>query len=468
MGASQARGEEQVAGNGKVKLIAIDDDPESLRLVEAALCATLGDQLDVLSFTDPVVGLEAVRRQRPEGVLLDLRMPTLSGMEVLERIVEMDRSIDVLLLSAHDSAEAAVEAIQKGACDYLTKPIEPHRLQERVSRFVEDAVRRRKTDQLDGELLGACRFEGITGRSPAIRDVCAAIRRVAPYFRNVLISGPTGSGKELVAKALHRLSPVGSSGPFIICNCAALTETLIENELFGHARGAFTGAVAEKAGFFEMANGGTLFLDEIGEMSPAAQAKVLRAVQNQEIQRVGSATVRKVQVRIVAATNRDLAEESLAKRFREDLFYRLSMIELKLPSMADRKGDLPLLMREFVDHFSLQYGKQITGVTRKAEAILFRYSWPGNVRELENTIDYACMVCDSARIDVGHLPERILRPPQARVPAGSHPLVSLEEMDRMHARAVVEQLGGDKAEAAAVLGVSRATLYRLLAEQARE
>jgi len=278
-----------------------------------------------------------------------------------------------------------------------------------------------------------------------------------------LITGPTGSGKELVARALHRLSPGSASAPFLVCNCAALAETLIENELFGHARGAFTGATEDKAGFFEMAHGGTLFLDEIGEMSPAAQAKVLRAVQNQEIQRVGSPAIRKVQVRLVAATNRDLAEEVREKRFREDLYYRLSMIELKLPSLADRKEDLPLLIREFMTRFARQYGKQIAGFTRKAEAALLRSSWPGNIRELENTIDYACMVCDSARIDVPHLPERLLRPAPAAAPAGSHPLISLEEMDRRHARAVVAQLGGDKMEAASVLGVSRATLYRLLA-----
>jgi DNA-binding NtrC family response regulator len=360
-----------------------------------------------------------------------------------------------------------VEAIQKGASDYLIKPLKVDLVRERVSRLVDEGLRKRKADRLDEALVSVCQFEGITSRSPAMLDVCAAVRRVAPYFRNVLISGPTGSGKELVARALHRLSPAGSSGPFIVCNCAALTETMIENELFGHARGAFTGAIEEKAGFFEAAHGGTLFLDEIGEMSPAAQAKVLRAVQHQEVQRVGSAVVRKVQVRIVAATNRDLAEEARQKQFREDLYYRLAMIELKLPSVEDRKEDLPLLIRAFVTRFARQYGKQIDGVTRKAEAVLHNYWWPGNIRELENTIDYACIVCDSARIDVNHLPEKVLRPREMRFSEGSHPMVSLEEMDRIHARFVVDRLGGDKTEAAAVLRVSRATLYRLLAEQGR-
>jgi DNA-binding NtrC family response regulator len=453
-----------MTGNSKVRLIAIDDDPDSLQIVESLLQRNMGEQLEISSYVDPIKGLEAVRQERPDIVLLDLLMPNMGGMEVLDRIVEMDRSIDVLLLSAHDSAEAAVEAIQKGASDYLTKPIDVDRLRERVGRSVEAGLQRRRADHLDDQSRETCQFEGITSRDPAMLDVCTAIRRVAPYFRNVLITGPTGSGKELVAKALHRLSPGSSTAPFLVCNCAALTETLIENELFGHARGAFTGATEDKPGFFEMAHGGTLFLDEIGEMSLAAQAKVLRAVQNQEIQRVGSPAIKKVQVRLVAATNRDLAEEVREKRFREDLYYRLSMIELKLPSLADRKEDLPLLIREFMVRFSRQYGKQIAGFTRKAEAVLLRNSWPGNIRELENTIDFACMVCNSARIDVEHLPEKLLRPPSpAQMPAGPHPLISLEEMDRRHARAVVSQLGGDKTEAAAVLGVSRATLYRLLA-----
>jgi DNA-binding NtrC family response regulator len=451
-----------------IKLIAIDDDPQSLRLLEAALEGCTETPLEILSYMDPIEGLEAVRRKRPSIVLVDLRMPKLDGMEVLERIVAMDASIDVLLLSAHDSAEAAVEAIQKGACDYLVKPVEIMKLRERVGSLAADGAQRLRAEQLDEEMLTACQFEGITGRSPAMLDMFAMIRRVAPYFRNILVTGPTGSGKELVARALHKLSPVGQSGPFIACNCAAIAESLLENELFGHVRGAYTGAVEEKAGFFELANGGTLFLDEIGEMSPSAQAKVLRAVQNQEIQRVGSPKVRKVQVRIIAATHRDLAQESAEKRFREDLYFRLAMVELKLPSLADRREDFPLLIREFVLRFGAQYRKDIEGITRKAESVLLRYPWPGNIREMENTIDYACMVCDSARIDVNHLPDKLLRPVAARTPTVVHPLVSLEEMERRHARAVVEQLGGNKVEAASVLGVSRATLYRLLASEKAE
>jgi DNA-binding NtrC family response regulator len=455
---------EIVRETGKVKLIAIDDDPQALQLLEASLGAAVRSPVELFCYADPEEGMEAVRRKRPEIVIVDLRMPKLSGMEILDRIVELDPSIDVLLISAHDSAEAAVEAIRRGACDYLAKPLDLVRLQQRVAQLADECMLHRRAEQLDGELLGACQFEGITGRSPAMLEVFATIRRVAPYFRNILVTGPTGSGKELVAQALHKRSPA-SSGPFVVCNCAAMAETLLENELFGHVRGAYTGATEEKPGFFELANGGTLFLDEIGEMSPSAQAKVLRAVQNQEIQRVGSPVVRKVQVRIVAATHRDLAQESAEKRFREDLYFRLAMIELNLPSIADRREDLPLLIREFVLRFSGRYGKEIDGLTQKAESVLRRYPWPGNIRELENTLDYACMVCDSSRIDVNHLPEKILRPMTARVTAGSHPLVSLEEMDRMHARAVVDQLAGNKTEAASVLGVSRATLYRLLARQ---
>jgi transcriptional regulator with PAS, ATPase and Fis domain len=248
----------------------------------------------------------------------------------------------------------------------------------------------------------------------------------------------------------------------VVCNCAAIPESLLESELFGHVRGAFTSATNDKPGMFEAANGGTLFLDEIGEMPFAAQAKLLRAVENQEVQRVGSTALRKVDVRIVCATNRNLQKEAEMKNFREDLFYRISMVEIRLPSLAERREDLPLLIRHFINRFARQYAKTVEGVTRRAEAALLRRPWTGNVRELENVIGYACMMTDSNRIDACDLP------PGFSVAAevagdGAVEMISLDEMERLHARRVLDALGGDKLRAAEILGVSRATLYRLLA-----
>ena len=441
-------------------VLAIDDDPQSLALITAALKHF---DIDILTTEDPGKGLELVRQQRPQIVLVDLMMPNISGMEVLERIVETDPAIDVIMMTAYYSTESAVEAIHKGACDYLNKPIAIERLRERVARLLEEVTRRRKASRLDGELLNACRFEGIIGRSPLMLEAFARISRVAPHFRTALITGATGSGKELVARALHRLSPV-AAGPFRVCNCAAIPENLVESELFGHTRGAFTGATHDQAGMFEHAHGGVLFLDEIGELPPPAQAKLLRAVQNQEIQRVGSPIVHKMNVRIVAATNRGLRADGEGKQFREDLYFRLSMVEIKLPPLADRREDLPLLARHFVDHFAGLYGKSIEGLTRRAEAVFARYPWPGNVRELENALGYACMMTDSNRIDVADLPDHFQRefPPEAE----GLPLVSVDEIQRIHARRVVDYYGGDKQRAAEVLGVSRATLYRLLGPRA--
>jgi DNA-binding NtrC family response regulator len=441
-------------------LVAIDDDPQSLALVSAALKRY---DIEILTAEDPVAGLEIVRRRRPQMVLVDLMMPGMSGMEVLERIVEADPAIDVILMTAHYSTESAVEAIQKGACDYLNKPVSLDRLRERVERVLAEVERRRKAGRLDAELLDACRFEGIIGRSPLMLEAFARISRVAPHFRTALVTGATGAGKELVARALHHLSPV-SAGPFTVCNCAAIPESLVESELFGHTRGSFTGATQDQAGMFEHAHGGVLFLDEIGELPLPAQAKLLRAVQNQEIQRVGSPALRKVNVRIVAATNRDLRSLAEEKLFREDLFFRLSMVEIKLPALAERKEDLPLLLRHFIDHFCGLYGKSIEGLTRRAEAVLARYSWPGNVRELENTIGYACMMAESGRIDVADLPDNFQR--EFPADAAGLELVSVDEIQRIHARRVVDYYGGDKLRAAEVLGVSRATLYRLLGPRA--
>ena len=386
-------------------------------------------------------------------------MPGMSGMQVIERIVEADPAIDVILMTAYYSTESAVEAIQKGACDYLNKPLSIERLRERVDRLLAEAERRQKASRLDAEMLDTCRFEGIIGRSPLMLEAFARINRVAPHFRTALVTGATGTGKEMVARALHHLGPV-AAGPFVVCNCAAIPENLVESELFGHTRGSFTGATHDQAGVFEHAHGGVLFLDEIGELPLAAQAKLLRAVQNQEIQRVGSPAVRKVNVRIVAATNRDLRALAAEKLFRDDLYFRLSMVEIKLPRLGDRKEDLPLLLRHFVDDFSALYGKPIDGLTRRAEAVLVRHSWPGNVRELENAIGYACMMVESNRIDVADLPDHFQREDTPN--AAGIELVSVDEIQRIHARRMVEYFEGDKVRAAEVLGVSRATLYRLL------
>src|SRR5580692_3492564 len=267
-----------------LKLLAIDDDATNLDIIRLALERP---GLEILTSNDPEEGFETFLRTRPKIVLLDLVMPKASGIEILERIVSVDPGVDVVLITAHYSAESAVEAIQKGAADYLTKPIEIDKLRSRIDTLLAEAETRQKTLRLDQELIDAYQFEGIVGRSPLMLEVYAKIRRIAPHFRTVLVTGATGTGKELAAKALHRLSPV-ARGPFVVCNCSALVDSLVESELFGYVRGAFTGATQDKVGMFEHAGGGTVFMDEIGELAPAAQAKLLRVLQNRQVQRVGS------------------------------------------------------------------------------------------------------------------------------------------------------------------------------------
>lgn len=445
-----------------ILLVAIDDDPKNLELITESLAQ---EGLEVLTTTDAERGLELVLRRRPQIVLVDLMMPKFGGMEVLERIVAADPGIDVILMTAHYSTESAVEAIQKGACDYLNKPLSIEKLRQWIDKLVADAQQRQRTLQLDRELLEAYQFEGIIGRSPLMLEVFARIRRVAPHFRTVLVTGPTGTGKELVARALHRLSPV-ASGPFAVLNCSAVVETLFESELFGYVKGAFTGATQDKIGLVEYANGGVLFLDEIGEMPLGTQTKLLRVVQNQEVQRVGSPVRRTVEVRIIAATNRDLRALVAEKKFREDLYYRLSMVEVKLPRLVERKEDLPLLERYFVERFAAQYNKPARGLTRRAQALLTRYSWPGNVRELENILGNACMMVEGNMIDVRDLPEH-LREREGLEAGGDDDLLPLEEVQHRHVRRVLERVGGNKAQAAEILGISRGTLYRFLAEAPR-
>jgi DNA-binding NtrC family response regulator len=389
----------------------------------------------------------------------------MSGLEVLDRIVEFDPSIDVILMTAHYSTESAVEAIKKGACDYLNKPISISGLRERIGALLASARRRQKALQLEDELLASAEFEGIIGNSPLMWDMFARIRRVAPHFRAVLVTGETGTGKDLVAQTLHRLSPA-ARGRYVVLNCSAVVETLFESELFGHVRGAFTGATHDKAGLFEHAHGGTLFLDEIGDMPLATQAKLLRVLQNQEVQRVGSLTARKVDVRVIAATNRDLRVAIEEKRFREDLYYRLSMVEIHVPRLADRKEDLPLLERHFVTKFARQYGKEIRGLTPRAQIVLALHGWPGNVRELENVIGHACMMTLGDTVDIADLPpylqSRGSESPEAAPDLPEPGVGTLDEQERLLIVRALQAAGGNQSQAARLLRIGRDALrYKL-------
>ncbi|MFB3827877.1 MAG: sigma-54-dependent transcriptional regulator [Bryobacteraceae bacterium] len=443
------------------RLVAVDDDAANLELLSDALAQ---EGLEILTTTDPAEGWELVRQTRPDIAILDLVMPGMDGMELLEKIVDWDPGIDVILLTGHYSTESAVTAIRKGACDYLTKPVDLDALSARVSALVGDARRRREAARLEGELLQASRFEGMVGRGPQMLEVFAWVRRVAPHYRVALVRGETGTGKELVAQALHRLSPA-AQGRFVVCNCSAVVETLFESELFGHVRGAFTGAVQDRVGLFEYANGGTLFLDEIGDLPQGTQSKLLRALQSQEVQRVGSPVPRSVDVRVVAATNRDLNAMMAGKQFRDDLYYRLSMVEIEVPRLADRKQDLPLLANHFLERFAAQYGKPVRAISRRAHAALARYHWPGNVRQLENVIGHACMMAEGETIDIRDLPAP-LRAHAAEPPPSidEEPVMPLEEAERRYVLRVLEHMGGNKVRTAKALGISRATLYRILGE----
>jgi len=451
-----------------IKLVAVDDTPSSLELLSEALAQ---DGLSIFTSTDPEEGLDLIFREHPQIVLLDLVMPKLTGLEMLERIVEFDPAIDVILMTAHYTSETAVEAIQKGACDYMNKPVSIPALRVRVEKLLSDARQRQRALELDRELMETSRFEGMIGRSPLMWELFARIRRVAPHYRSALITGPTGTGKDLVAKALHNLSPAAATGRFVTCNCSAVVETLFESELFGYVKGAFTGAVGDKMGLFEYAHGGTLFLDEIGDMPLATQAKLLRVLQNQEVTRVGSVTARKVDVRVVAATNRDVQTLIVDKQFREDLYYRLAMVELRTPALAERKEDLPLLEKFFLERFCEQFNKDIKGITRRAQIALARHSWPGNIRELENALGHACMMTVGDMIDVEDLPPAVRRAEDRKFAASvqrgaqgdvdsgsagdSYGEPSFEDHERELLVDALSRSEGNQSEAARILKISR-------------
>jgi DNA-binding NtrC family response regulator len=448
--------------NPALSVLIIDDNEGSLEMLSAALAQP---GLEILTASDPEQGLDLVFEKHPQIVLTDLVMPKLTGMEVLERIIEFDPSTEVILMTAHYSTESAVEAIKKGASDYLNKPISIAALRERVGKLVTEARKQRRSLELESELLASSEFEGIVGRSPVMCEMFPQIRRVAPHYRTVLITGETGTGKDLVARAFHRLSPV-SAGRYVVLNCSAVVETLFESELFGHIKGAFTGATNDKAGLFEHAHGGTLFLDEIGDMPLATQAKLLRVLQDQEVQRVGSLTPRKVDVRVIAATNHNLRAAVAEKRFREDLYYRLSMVEIQVPRLAERKEDLALLERHFIARFAAQYKKDIRGLTQRAQTRLSLHNWPGNVRELENVLGHACMMTMGDTIDMQDLPAYLRSPAgheeSTQTLASANEVGTLAEQERLLIIRALETAGGNQSQAARILRIGRDALrYKL-------
>jgi len=440
--------------NLSAKLVIVDDDTAHLRMLQDTLAC---DSLEIFASANSEEGLELVRSKRPHIVLLDLFLPGCNGMEILGKLVDLDAGIDVIIMTGHYGAESAVEAIQKGATDYMTKPLSIAKLRNRISHLIAELQTHQRSYELDLALIKAFEFEGMVGRSPLMLELIRKIQRIAPHYRTVLITGDTGTGKELVARALHSLSTV-AAGPFVACNSSAIVESLFETELFGYVKGAFTGAMQDKAGIFEYANGGTVMLDEIGDLPLPIQAKILRVLQNEEIQRVGSPEVRKVSVRIVTATHRDLRKMVKEHAFREDLYYRLSMVELYVPPLSERKEDLPLLQRHFIRMFSTRYDKPIRGITRRAQVVLSRYSWPGNIRELENIIGHACMMTEGDTIDVRDLPERLRKAVES---PQKQRIMTLDQKQRQYARNVVEQVG-NKVQAAGLLGIGRSTLYRML------
>jgi len=434
-----------------LSIVIIDDNPGSLELLSADLAHS---DAAVFTASNPVEGLELVKKHRPRLVVTDLVMPNMSGLEVLQEVVSFDSSIDVILMTAHYTPETAVMAIRQGAADYLQKPVKIGLLRERVAALIESANLRKKVHASDASGAQGLEFEGLQAKSDLMWSLFAMIQRVAPHYRSVLIQGPTGAGKDLVATALHRRSHV--LGKYVVLNCSAVVETLFESELFGHVRGAFTGADRDKTGLFELANGGTLFLDEIGDMPMATQAKLLRAIQNQEVLPVGSLTPHKVNVRIVAATHRDLRAAIAAGEFREDLYYRLSMVELTVPPLKDRPEDVPLLARAFVRKFSDEFSKPIEGVTTRAMLVLQRYNWPGNVRELEHIIGRACMLTDGTVLDVSSLPDNLLHLETKVAAVGDGSL--LEEQERHLIKQTLREAGGNQSEAARRLGIGRDAL----------
>ncbi len=435
-----------------LRVLVVDDERPTRLLLEKELPRA---GYTVTSAESGEGALEQVRAKNFDVILLDLKMPGIGGMEVLRRIRESDAEAEVVILTGHPDVDSAITAMKLGAYDYLTKPFKLVELEEVLRRASErkhlqqeNAALRRMVDQREPPPV-------IVGQSPAMKTLLETVQRIAASDANVLIQGESGTGKGLVARRIHETS-ARRRGPFLVINCSGFQDPLLESELFGHEKGAFTGATSVKQGLFEVAEGGTLLLDEVGEMSPAMQAKLLQVLDTRELRRVGGTRMYRVDVRIVAATNKDLSKEVQAGRFREDLYYRLNVVSLTLPALRERREDIPLLIEHILNRFG-GTGYAAKTISPDASQLLAEYPWPGNVRELANAIERLVILAPRPVIAPEDLPPNI-RVPIGLSPGQPHGPASLSEMERVHIARVLSETGGKKLRAARLLGIDIKTL----------
>ena len=442
----------------KSKILIVDDEKPTRDVMARAL----GGSYECLTAPDAEQALAVIEATDDLALLIsDVRMPGESGVELVKKAKKIRPSLACMLLTAYGTVDLAVEAMKDGADDFLTKPItDLNQLEQRVAKAIKDAAPAKESAALAKKPTGE--LENFTGKSPAMEKVYQMIRKVAPTNATVLIEGPSGSGKELAARAIHNLSK-RAKGPFVALECSAFEGELLRSELFGYVAGTFTGALKEgKAGCFEAADGGTLFLDEIGEIDMATQIALLRTLESKKVRRLGEAMERPVDFRLVTATNRDLAKMVAEGTFREDLYYRLNVIDLKTPALKDHKEDIALLVARFMKEFSEKNGSPVTGIDRDAVKALEDYPWPGNVRQLRNVVEKMCVLSSGGRLTLADVPAEIVQPP---VPSQAIASAStLEETEKAKILSVLESSGGNKTKAAETLGISRRTLHRKLNE----
>ncbi len=447
-------------GTDADRVLIVEDDAAQ-RVGLQQLLTSWGFHVD--SASDGQEALQKVAASSPTIVLSDLVMPRMGGLDLLTALRQDNTDLTVVLMTAQGSVETAVTAIKQGAYDYVTKPVDPQRLKILLDQIIERHGTQREMRVLRRQLVERGTFGRMIGASVEMRRIYQMLEQAAPTSASVLVSGESGTGKELVAQTIHQLSPRATQ-PFVPLNCAAIPDTLLESELFGHEKGAFTGAIARRQGAFELANRGTLFLDEIGEMTPATQAKLLRVLQERTFRPLGSQREQSVDIRVVAATNVDPADAVRQGKLREDLFYRLNVFAIRLPALRERKDDLPLLISAFLREFNTRNGRSIGGVSDRAMHILEQYGWPGNVRELRNVIERATIVAKGDVLEVADLPPmaNASAQPAGAAPGGLTPGTTVDEAERQLIDVTLAHTGGNKTRAAEMLGISLKTLHNKL------